>query len=49
LSKQTKLSEETNKQLDEIKQVREAKGDPVKAKQNIVAQLVARQHKRECK
>ena len=47
--KHVKLSSKTNDQLDELSVARKANESVISSKQSIVADLIAKQHKRECK
>jgi len=47
--KHVKLSIKTNTQLDELSAQRKSDESVISSKQSIVADLIAKQHKRECK
>ena len=47
--KQVKLTENTNTLLDEIKYIRKESGQLIKTKQDIIAELVLKAYKKECK
>jgi len=47
--KQVKLHDKINEYLDDIVKVREKEGSPVCTKQGVIAELICKQHKKECK
>ena len=49
MSKQVKLNDKTNEQLTKMSDNRKESGELVKSKQDIIAMLVEKQFKRECK
>jgi hypothetical protein len=47
--KQVRMSDITNKQLNEISDTRKAKMHAYRNKQDVIEDLIAKAHKRECK
>ena len=47
--KQVRMSDATNEQLNEISKVRTSKMHAYRNKQDVIEDLIAKAHKRECK
>lgn len=47
--KQIKLTDNVDRMLSELSQARKKKNELINTKQNIVAELIIKEHKKECK
>lgn len=47
--KQVKLTKQVNDKLNDIVLLRKSSGELIKTKQDVVADLIMKAHKRECK